>query len=436
MNTVNDIDELLRHLSSADQETERDLVGQLTAAGPDAVDLLIPYLRHEDTTLCAMAAKAVGRMYPTPFCTSTAEALRGPSREDLAMLAACKRALTHLEDMAERGNVQLTIHACEAMLKIGDSDGLVAYWLAWALADVDVENRLCALEMLERLRKNAAPAVSALVTCLGAEEKDVTLQCAQVLGGLGKAAAEAIPILKTWITSEDQHLRAMGAHTIAKISKSTSVLPVLIAALENGDEYSRCYAALGCKPLGPLAAPAVPALMTVIEADMRDPDVESRHHAITALGDIGPGAAAAAGVLAKFLETLDADAEGWLLTDSSAACRSLAAMGPGAKAAVPALRNCLNWGPEDEAMLRWTRLEASEAIWRITGTTLPTLTVASEMLDDEMWRWKAIDLLAKLGSAALSAVPDLQRLLAHDDEVVRYDAERALERIRGKAEEK
>jgi hypothetical protein len=66
---------------------------------------------------------------------------------------------------------------------------------------------------------------------------------------------------------------------------------------------------------------------------------------------------------------------------------------------------------------------------RITGSTLSALTVASEMLDDEMWWWKAIGLLGKLGTAARLAVPDLERPLAHDDEFRRYDAERALKKI-------
>jgi HEAT repeat protein len=104
-------------------------------------------------------------------------------------------------------------------------------------------------------------------------------------------------------------------------------------------------------------------------------------------------------------------------------------MGPGAREAIPALKNCLNFGPEDDALLRWTRLEASEAIWRITGSTLSALTVATEMLADEFTAYDAVDLLGKLGAAAESAVPDLQRLLEHDDEFVVRKARRALAKI-------
>jgi HEAT repeat protein len=43
--------------------------------------------------------------------------------------------------------------------------------------------------------------------------------------------------------------------------------------------------------------------------------------------------------------------------------------------------------------------------------------------------YNAIDLLGKLGTAARSAMPDFERLLAHDDEFVRNRAKRALERI-------
>jgi hypothetical protein len=80
-------------------------------------------------------------------------------------------------------------------------------------------------------------------------------------------------------------------------------------------------------------------------------------------------------------------------------------------------------------MLRLTRLEASGAIWRITGSTLAALTVATEMLDDEFTAYDAVDLLGKLGPAARSAVPDLQRVLEHEDEFQVHKAKRALAKI-------
>ncbi len=103
--------------------------------------------------------------------------------------------------------------------------------------------------------------------------------------------------------------------------------------------------------------------------------------------------------------------------------------GTRARAAIPALKSCLNFGPEDDVMLRLTRLEASEAIWRITGSTLAALTVATEMLDDEFTTYDAVDLLGKLGPAARSAVPDLQRVLEHEDEFLVHKAKRALAKI-------
>lgn len=424
-----DVENMLRCLSSADDTMDRNVIEPLVALGPEAVDALIPFLDSEDTTLCAMAALALGMLYPEERYSTVAEVLRGPSREVRAMWGACKRALPHLEAMAERGDVRLTLHACDTMLTIGDRDGYVAFWLAWALGDADMKNRLHALEMLERMQKNAAPAVSALVKCLGDDDKKVALQSAWVLAELGKAASEAIPLLESWLKLDDQRMRAVGACAIARIWKSASVLPMLIDAMLQGDEYCRCYAALGCMPLGPLAAPAVPGLIAVIEDGLRDPNSLSRHHAIMALEDIGPGAAPAAGVLAKFLDALNGNTDVMLLSDGSAACCSLAAMGPGGREAIPELRNCLNWGPEDNEWLRLTRLAASEALFRITGSTLPALTVASEMLADEFTAYDAVDLLGKLGSAGRSAVPDLQRLLEHDDEFLRDRARRALAKI-------
>jgi hypothetical protein len=51
------------------------------------------------------------------------------------------------------------------------------------------------------------------------------------------------------------------------------------------------------------------------------------------------------------------------------------------------------------------------------------------MLDDKFTAYDAIDLLGKLGSSARSAVPDLQRLLEHEDEFLVHKARRALAKI-------
>lgn len=81
------------------------------------------------------------------------------------------------------------------------------------------------------------------------------------------------------------------------------------------------------------------------------------------------------------------------------AAAALAAMGPAAQEAIPALRACLDLDGSGDESIRLLRLSSAEAIWRISGDTQTPLRLATEMLADteSNIRSDAADLLGKLG---------------------------------------
>jgi hypothetical protein len=65
----------------------------------------------------------------------------------------------------------------------------------------------------------------------------------------------------------DFQLKLLAACALARIdpSEAQRALPTLITGLKDDDEMNRAMAAVACRSLGPLASPAVPALLDVLE---------------------------------------------------------------------------------------------------------------------------------------------------------------------------
>ena len=171
---------------------------------------------------------------------------------------------------------------------------------------------------------------------------------------------------------------------------------------------------------GPLASPAVPALIDVLALD-GDGNVFGRDKAIHALAAIGSAASAATPALIGLLREIGPDSNANQIVDAINCAAALAAIGPAARKAIPVLRHCVGLDGSDYDLIRWLQLTAANAIWRIEGDFKPALAVATEMLtDDEGWLHEhAVEVLGNLGPAARPAVPQLQRLRDDEDEVVR-----------------
>jgi WD40 repeat protein/HEAT repeat protein len=179
------------------------------------------------------------------------------------------------------------------------------------------------------------------------EDETVRLRAAKTLGRLGTAGEKAIQALTKTIKDKDAQVRvaAIIALELHGPAAKTAV-PELIKALDGKDEYRPDPAV---DALASIGAAAVPALIEALSAE--SPIL--RNKIVLILSRIGPPAKTATTALGKLLRTeLDSMVR-------QHAAYALGMIGPGAKAAIPALRAALC--DADDAV-KWRALEALEAI--------------------------------------------------------------------------
>lgn len=125
----------------------------------------------------------------------------------------------------------------------------------------------------------------------------------QVMDALLKGDKEALPVLVELLKSERGPVRVTAANGLAQLgADAEGALPGLIVALKDKDLNVRYWALSALKKMGPAAATAVPALIAALSTHpAKEPGLEgppryykdARAMATEALGSIGPGAKAA-----------------------------------------------------------------------------------------------------------------------------------------------
>jgi HEAT repeat protein len=215
--------------------------------------------------------------------------------------------------------------------------------------------------------------------------------------------------------SGDIKVQLLAASTLARIDPSQAeiVLPKLIRGLQSVVEYNRVLGAIGCKALGPLAFPAVDALISILEIEDENTNLFSCGRAINALKTIGPAAAIAIPTLIRML-CVDHETSVLKVIAATAAADALSAIG--ARAAIPDLRDCLDI-ESDDFIITELRLAAAKAIYRISGDVETALGVAMEALDNPeiSIRLTAVNLLGEIGLNARCFLPELRRLLENEE---------------------
>ena len=108
--------------------------------------------------------------------------------------------------------------------------------------------------------------VGSLIEQLRSSDRTKRLSAASQLADLEGEAKTAIPILKSWIGSEDRysHVTALGTMMWIDRSEADALLPLLIEALEM-DGLEQWQAILQIQSLGELAIKAVPVLTRLVE---------------------------------------------------------------------------------------------------------------------------------------------------------------------------
>lgn len=217
-------------------------------------------------------------------------------------------------------------------------------------------------------------------------------------------------------------VRVEAVNTLAKLGpRSGPAVPELMIQLDKlvGPETAPLREAI-LKALGSIGAPARPALPLMARQIGRDLDIDlavrrSTNQILTAGDDDVP----------TLIALLRSREDGQRLR----AAKSLAKLGPPARAAIPGLTEVL---ADLDGDVRRTALAALKAI---QGTVAPADAVGVFVLDlqtaDEDVRYQAVKNLGRLGRDGRSAVQPLQPLLADPSPDVRRAAAEALARIGG-----
>jgi HEAT repeat protein len=181
-----------------------------------------------------------------------------------------------------------------------------------------------------------------------------------------------------------------------------AAVPVLIKALRNEDPDVRQNAAWGLRYLGPDGREAVPALAELVKKDEK-----ACNFAVQALGQIGPAAAPAVPALVAVLQEGDQQLQYWVLD-------TLREIGPGAKEAKNAVVKALN---TDDAEQRW---EAAAALMAMGEVDAGLPVVLDGLCGDNMYySIGGVELVIAAGSTAAKSAPTLAEVM-HNEKADAY----------------
>jgi rhamnogalacturonan endolyase len=210
--------------------------------------------------------------------------------------ARLEKALGELRDpsssVRERAAVEL--------VKLAPDVGAALPALTAALSDSFQPVRWNAAKALGMVGAEARSAAPALAQALKLSDWSGSAQvmAAWALGRMGPAAAEAVPALVAVLGKERQAIvRAEVVRTLAAIGPAAkAALPALTAALADENGFVRCAAATALWQVGQDSV----GVSGLIEA-LQDPRIVGTRLAADALAEMGPGAKAAAPALAEAL---------------------------------------------------------------------------------------------------------------------------------------
>ena len=214
----------------------------------------------------------------------------------------------------------------------------------------------------------ARGAVPDLVQSLADKDPKVRAEAASALGEIGGDAAQAIPRLVKLTSDEtDDGVANQGVHALGKIG--AKAVPALTARMKAGDPDLRIRFVTALGDVGPGAAVAIPDLARAAV----DGDEEIRTAAVEALGFVGKGSAAVTVIPVLISALKDPDSK-----VRANAVRGLSGIGPKTERVVPALVAAL--GDSNGAVAS----DASFALSKIGLPALPSILALVADRDPEL----------------------------------------------------
>lgn len=401
----------------------------------------ITLLEADDANIRGTAYKALARIGAPALPALVEEAFNGKDAQarQLASQAACvpreelrKVAAEVVPAVAQRlldKDDRLRHRAVLLLWSFGPERKEALPVFVKALKDKDKEVRDAAVGAFSQMGDEAKPAVPDIVTLLDDKDLGVRLSASYVLLELGPVAKTAVPRLAAIVgaTSEDREIRLAAARALGRIGPDVkTAVPGLVEVLRRDRDHKvRAAAASALGNAGVAGAKTViPALMESLED--ADPDVRS-------------SAAVSVGQAAHFVAGTDGDVKAVITAlanrlraanrhdDQKIFASALAAVGP---PAVPTLMELL--GESEERRLAALRGFAFVK----PDDAKPAVGALTRLLSDRNpeIRGNAAAALGAIGSAAVSALPALERMARDDPDFRDHDTRRtaggAVERIK------
>ena len=268
-----------------------------------------------------------------------------------------------------------------------------------------------ALNRLQLLGAEAAPAVPALGDAVRQGGKRLRLDALSVLEGIGHEALPAIAALREAMRAADPDISVAAANTLGAVGPGA--VPGLTEDLAHADWRVRYAACLALGAIGAPASEAVPDLVRCVE----DPREDVRSRAVWALGEIGDHAAL------EPLTKLFGHAEGSMALRIT---ETFARLGSQQRSVGEVLRDRLSISDED------LTLSAARALLELRFHEEAAVWALITLLDhrDHDVRLEAILILADAESKAAPAIPALLAARADDNEEIRSFATVAISKIR------
>jgi len=432
------------------------------AAGQDAVAKAIV---HPDPRVRRAAIRAIRHFDPAPTVLAPLFAKQLGDADPSVVLPAL-HTLADMEDvsvpvlMEALKNPKSRYWATIALAEIGAEAAPATAALTQVAAEGEVHERLHAILALAAIGEPAAAAGPVLIAAVQSPDKSLRFPAAFALGKVRAADADAV--LQKVVADEDEVLAATAAWALAEIhpgekpfaaaaeARLRKVLTAAEPAVREGavaglsdlaaqfdDEEKKKLAATftglltdADPEVGRAAGAALIRLGGVCVDTLRGKlaDPAMRTNILEILAGIGPAAKPALDELVK--ELGDADAE-----HASEAAVAIAAIGPEAAAAIPALQRLVA-DTKATSGLRYSAAYALGSIGPAAKECAANLRALTESDDDLMATvavWAALKVDPDDTSLFERAIPLLRRALRAEQDMVRLEAAVALGDIGPKA---
>jgi HEAT repeat protein len=284
------------------------------------------------------------------------------------------------------------------------------------VVDRGASNAHEACETLGAIGPQAVAAVPSLLNALRRDDARVAIKAAEALWKIDRRVEESLPILAAWLHKDPIGEGDSVCDALCSIGPAAAPLRNDVLRLLEMDDYWDIHWG-AADALGAIASDAPEVIASLVHALVSHKSGIVCTAAARALGRIGTSAVPA---LIHALEQCDDDRRDWVAD-------ALGQIGPGAAAAVEPLRKFLSHPNRN------TRAWCAIALGKTAASkdVIDALIQALECLEGSNVRRQAAEALERIGPTAVDAIPALQAVVEDEDEdeEVREAATRALAKI-------